>query len=119
MRTTTRVYSFKRLVEAQQMFDALVAAGFDTARVRLRSISDEAAPVEGNFAIGNGRTVGENDPPGALAGREGPYETNIQRQVDRGTQLVEIEATDEEAQKARAIAVAHHGIDVADRTKPR
>jgi hypothetical protein len=93
--------------------DALLAAGFDGAAVQFRVMEDEAGPVEGNFLIGNGKTVHGRPPTGVPGGPEVPYEPNFAHPVSRGTHLLAVETADEEQRRRALEALAPFGgLDV-------
>lgn len=112
----TCLFSFSNLADAQSARDSLVDAGFPPECIRLRSASDEAGPVEGNFVIGNGRTAQGTEPARTVTGGDEPYDRNLARQVDHGTQLMEADvASATDARRALALAQEYGGVDVAER----
>ena len=114
MNLTTAVFSFGTLAEAQRARDALLEQGFGKDALHLRSIADEAGPVQGNFVSGNGRPADSQAPVGVIGSGQEPYRKNFNPVVDRGSQLLEVEAhSDEDRRKARDIAAANGGVEPA------
>lgn len=87
----TLLRSFARFDDARSARDRLVAGGLPASAVEVRSLEDEAGPVEGNFAIGNGR---------AARGSLDAYALNFAG-ASHGTNLLVVETADD-AQRARA-----------------
>lgn len=87
----TLLRSFARFEDARSARDRLVAGGMPASAVEVRSLEDEAGPVEGNFAIGNGR---------AAHGSRDAYALNFAG-TPQGTNLLVVEAEDD-AQRDRA-----------------
>lgn len=89
----TLLRSFARFEDARSARDRLVAAGLPPSAIEVRSLEDEAGPVEGNFAIGNGRLA---------RGSRDAYHLNF-ADASQGTNLLVVEAEDE-AQRDQAVA---------------
>lgn len=80
----TLLRSFARFEDARSARDQLVAAGLPASAVEVRSLEDEAGPVEGNFAIGNGRVA---------RGSRDAYDLNF-APASQGTNLLVVEVED-------------------------
>ncbi len=88
------IRAFDRFELASRAREALLDKGFSAESVLLDVRSDEAGPVEGNFAVGNSPV--ESD--------EHVYGTNYARAVERGHCLVTVHTADP-ATAARAAAI--------------
>ena len=112
MNLTTEVFSFRSLAEAERARAALLEQGFAKDALHLRSIADEAGPVQGNFVSGNGRPADPEAPVGVIGSGQEPYPKNFNPVVDRGSQLLEVEThSDEQRRQAHDIAAAHGGVE--------
>lgn len=112
---TMVVKVFSSMDAAEQARKALLSAGFSGDNVQLESTNDEAAPVEGNFALdrkdaGTDTLSGEVIPPSPDADHR---EAKAPRQpVQRGSLLLKVEAGDEaEADRAKGIIERYRGHD--------
>jgi hypothetical protein len=100
----TLVRTYDNISHADNVRKELLASGFPPSSVHLASKEDEAGPVKGNFAVGNGdsdkgivRGLVE-----LLTGRdEDDYQRNFSDGEQRGTCLLTVDANDDE-QLARA-----------------
>lgn len=114
MNLTTEIFSFRSLADAQRARDALAQCGFEAGALHLRSIADEAGPVQGNFVSGDGRPADGGPQDGVIGSGDEPYPKNFERVVDRGSELLEVEVhSDEERRKAHDVAAAHGGVEPA------
>ena len=109
------IRTFEHYADAQQAREALLADGFD-GRVEFSVRDDEAGPVEGNFAVGNGRTTPAGDPnvrePLTRAGDD-LYHHNFHHVEHRGLHLLVVQAeTGDEQQRACAILDRYGAIDI-------
>jgi hypothetical protein len=86
------VGSFQNLEGAQAVRQSLLAKGIDRESIELQVIADEAGATEGNFASGNGRTVG--DSPISIGG-VGQYGDNFASPTFSGTCLLLVYPADE------------------------
>jgi hypothetical protein len=95
MGTATIKRSFATLEQANAAAHALAEAGIAKDALRIWPREDEAGPVSGNFAVGNGARTdsGFNDP--ARPGYGTTYEGNFDRPVARGTVLLLAAGLDE------------------------
>ena len=113
MNLTTEIFSFRSLADAQRARDALAGQGFGKDALHLRSIADEAGPVQGNFVSGNGRPADPGAPQGVIGSGDEPYPKNFDPVVDRGSQLLEVEVrSDEERRRAHEAAACDEGSRV-------
>ena len=105
--------SFDTFEAACAARDELVAAGLPPAAVQLREMEDEAGPVEGNFVIGNGRSVAAGRGADVRADGDFPYAANFANTAARGVHLLVVEVIDE-AQRAQAAGILRRfqGVDV-------
>ncbi|AEG94149.1 hypothetical protein [Ramlibacter tataouinensis] len=105
--------TFTRFEDAAEAQAELVRGGIPPEAIQLRVLNDEAGPTEGNFWIGNGRTLHGGPPQGPLTGPEVPYEQNFANAVWHGSHLLVVMLADE-AQRAHAAATLarHDGLDV-------
>lgn len=111
---TTEIFSFRSFADAQRARDALAGQGFEAGALHLRSIADEAGPVQGNFVSGNGRPADNRAPAGVIGSGEAPYPKNFNPVVDRGSELLEVLVhSDEERRKAHEVAAACGGVEPA------
>lgn len=116
MQATLIIFSFDTLESASSAREAMQRDGFAAHRLHLRTIEDEAGPVEGNFLIGNGRAMDGRWSSGVIAGPEAPYETNFARTISRGGHLLEVQVIDgDESGVACDCAQRHGGCDVQAR----
>jgi hypothetical protein len=106
------IHSYENLDEANAARRALLDAGVPADRIEVRVLQDEAGPTEGNFLVGNGRTVHGGPPDAVLTGPEVPYEENFARTVTRGAYLVMVSVSDPAARQAaeRALSISG-GVD--------
>ena len=107
------IRTFERYADAQQAREALLAAGFD-GRVEFSVPDDEAGPVEGNFAVGNGRSANAGDARQPLT-RPGDdaYHCNFRHAPQRGVHLLVVQANeDDERERACAILDRYGAIDI-------
>ena len=82
------IRSFSSLDDASAARAAVVAAGIDADAIELRVLEDEAGPVEGNFWVGNGRTLHGGAPAAVKTGPEVPYDDNFKEAPHRGSYLL-------------------------------
>jgi hypothetical protein len=109
------VRSFETLEAAAAAVNALVNAGFPHGAIELRVIEDEAGPVQGNFVIGNGRTVHGHKPSPLRTGLDVPYEENFKQVVNRGVHLLLVDTVDAAGRKlAEQILEAAGGVPVLE-----
>jgi hypothetical protein len=87
--------TFGTLDEATAARNALAEAGLPPDTLEVRVIEDEAGPVEGNFLIGNGRSLEGRPSTGVLAGGEVPYGPNFSHTVARGGHLLMVKVRDQ------------------------
>lgn len=87
---------FDEYADAEGARDALLQAGYDKEAVRVSVRDDEAGPVEGNFAVGNG-------------GGEQSYARDYEKPAQRGTVMVEVHAADTSAAAAAASLLERFG----------
>lgn len=116
-----RVYS--DLAAAQQAREQLLASGFLSDKVSLTARDDEAGPVEGNFAVGNGagatRSAGMF---GARQRRSASFNSDIYRHdyqttVQRGNYVLMVEAeAEQERERACDIMDRLGAVDIDRRT---
>ena len=101
------VLTFDVLERGEAARAALIAAGFAPDAVQVVAREDEAAPEQGNFAVGSGR------PPTAS---ESNYEANF-GDVARRREITMTVAVDDDASRERALRIAQPfgGLDVAHR----
>jgi hypothetical protein len=106
--------TFGTLDEATAARNALAEAGLAPDSLEVRVIEDEAGPVEGNFLIGNGRSMEGGASSGVLAGGEVPYGANFSKTVTRGGHLLIVTAR-EPAQRelAHRVLQSLQGVDPA------
>ena len=107
------IRTFERYADAQQAREALLAAGFD-GRVELSVPDDEAGPLEGNFAVGNGRAASAGDArqPFTRPGDD-VYHRNFRHAPQRGMNLLIVQAEqDDEHERACAILDRYGAIDI-------
>jgi hypothetical protein len=113
--------TFGSFEDAQKAHAALLRSGLPPSSVTLRSHQDEAGPVEGNFAVGNGRSPAPASLKemmySLLGKRDDSYDANFAQSVSRGVYTVTVEVADA-AQHERACAILDQlgAVDVEDRT---
>jgi hypothetical protein len=86
------VGSFQNLEGAEAARKSLLAKGIDRDSIELQVIADEAGATEGNFASGNGKSVG--DSPLSIGG-VGQYGDNFANPTFSGTCLLLVFTADE------------------------
>jgi hypothetical protein len=103
--TTPLVRVYSDLASAEQARAQLLASGFLPDHVQLSVRDDEAGPVEGNFAVGNGggaernrRDISSLLDPSARFNND-IYEDDYQAPVQRGSYVLMVDATDDAAQR--------------------
>lgn len=99
------IRSFSSLEEASAARDAVVARGIDRDAVELRVLEDEAGPVEGNFLVGNGRTLDGGRPGAVKGGPDIPYEDNFRDVVRRGSCLLVVNVLNDSSRQAATAAL--------------
>lgn len=112
MGSATIKHSFATLEQANAAGHALTEAGIARDAVRIWPREDEAGPVSGNFAIGNGASTdsGSNDP---RPGYGTTYQGNFDRPVARGTVLLLVLGLDEGQERtARDVLSGMGGTDL-------
>lgn len=103
--STPLLRSFDRLENATAARNELVAAGFPPSAIQVRAMQDEAGPVQGNFAVGNGRTdIRPAESDFVSPDSPDPYELNLAHPASRGENLLVVEAADE-AQRQQAVTI--------------
>jgi hypothetical protein len=115
MGTATIKHSFETLDQANAAVQALTEAGIAKDSVQVWPREDEAGPVSGNFAVGNGVTTdsGFDDP--ARPGYGTTYEGNFDRPRARGTVLLLAVGLDEEHERiARDVLSGQGGVDLTE-----
>lgn len=113
MGSATIKHSFATLEQANAAVQALTDAGIAKDALRIWPREDEAGPVEGNFAVGNGaRTDSGFDDP-ARPGYGTTYEGNFDRPRDRGTVLLlALGLDDDQERMAREVLSSMGGTDL-------
>jgi len=114
---------FASLPNAEEAREALLAAGFDAARLHLSARHDEAGPVEGNFLVGNGKDDAQSRTgfsPATGGESANPYQHNFANPVDRGVFMLTVDAEDH-AQSERAADIMSRcgAVDVDELTGAR
>ena len=113
MGSATIKHSFATLEQANAAARALGDAGIAKDALRLWTREDEAGPVSGNFAVGNGATTdsGFDDP--ARAGYGTTYQGNFDQPIARGTVLLLAAGLDEGQERiARDVLSGLGGTDL-------
>ena len=113
MGSATIKHSFATLEQANAAVQALTEAGIARDALRIWPREDEAGPVSGNFAVGNGARTdsGFNDP--ARPGYGTTYDGNFDRPIARGTVLLLAAGLDEGQERiARDVLSGMGGTDL-------
>lgn len=115
MGAVTIKHSFATLEQANAAAQALAEAGIARDALRVWPREDEAGPVRGNFAVGNGARTdsGFNDP--ARPGYGTTYEGNFDQPVAGGTVLLLAAGLDEaQGRVARGVLSGMGGTDLTE-----
>lgn len=114
---------FRSFPDAQSAREALIAAGFGKEKVSLSARQDEAGPVDGNFAIGNGfedPSLGSALSPAAGGESDNPYQRNFGSPVDQGIFVLTVDAEEgAEHQTATDIMSRCGAVDIDELTGAR